>query len=97
MRRRLLKRAMGVLTAREQRIFTARRLEDPALTLEDLSKEFGVSRERIRQIEVRAFEKVQQAMKKSLAELGERQRKARGDGADASTLLAPGTLSPVHP
>ena len=97
MRRRLLKRAMAVLSAREQRILTARRLEDPALTLENLSKEFGVSRERIRQIEVRAFEKVQQAMKKSLARLGERQRKARRDRADASTLLVPGTLLPVRP
>ncbi|MCH7930496.1 MAG: RNA polymerase sigma factor RpoH [Proteobacteria bacterium] len=97
MRRRLLKRAMAVLSAREQRILTARRLEDPALTLENLSKEFGVSRERIRQIEVRAFEKVQQAMKKSLARLGERQRKARRNAAEASPPLVPGTLLPVRP
>ena len=59
----LLKEAMGKLTEREQRVFTARRLQDDPATLEDLSQEFGVSRERIRQIEVRAFEKVQKAVK----------------------------------
>ena len=58
-----LKSAMRVLNDRERRIFEARRLaEDPA-TLEQLSEEFGVSRERVRQIEVRAFEKVQAAVK----------------------------------
>ncbi|MBK9080046.1 MAG: RNA polymerase sigma factor RpoH [Hyphomicrobium sp.] len=61
-RRSYLKSAMSVLNDRERRVFEARRLaEDPA-TLEDLSAEFGVSRERIRQIEVRAFEKVQKAV-----------------------------------
>lgn len=61
-RRSYLKSAMSVLNDRERRVFEARRLaEDPA-TLEDLSEEFGVSRERIRQIEVRAFEKVQKAV-----------------------------------
>ena len=56
---------MATLNDRERRIFEARRLaEDPA-TLEDLSAEFGVSRERIRQIEVRAFEKVQKAVQAS--------------------------------
>jgi RNA polymerase sigma-32 factor len=56
---------MATLNDRERRIFEARRLaEDPA-TLEDLSEEFGVSRERIRQIEVRAFEKVQAAVQKA--------------------------------
>ena len=45
------------------RVFEARRLKDEPVTLEDLSQEFGVSRERIRQIEVRAFEKVQKAVK----------------------------------
>ena len=64
-RRRYLATALGSLNDRERRIFAARRLaEDPA-TLEDLSTEFGVSRERIRQIEVRAFEKVQKAVKGS--------------------------------
>ncbi|ESR27048.1 RNA polymerase sigma factor RpoH [Lutibaculum baratangense] len=61
-RRRMLVDAMGTLNDREKRIFTARRLEEEPLTLEELSGEFGVSRERVRQIEVRAFEKVQQAM-----------------------------------
>lgn len=61
-RKGYLSSALSELTDRERRIFEARRLaEDPA-TLEDLSTEFGVSRERIRQIEVRAFEKVQKAV-----------------------------------
>ena len=58
-----LKQALGVLNERERRIFEARRLTDDPATLEDLSSEFGVSRERIRQIEVRAFDKVQKAVK----------------------------------
>jgi RNA polymerase sigma-32 factor len=53
------------LNDREKRIFEARRLAEEPATLEDLSAEFGVSRERIRQIEVRAFEKVQAAVRKS--------------------------------
>jgi len=61
-RRSYLASAMGNLNDRERRIFEARRLSDDPLTLEDLSEEFGVSRERIRQIEVRAFEKVQKAV-----------------------------------
>ena len=69
MRRGLLDRAMGHLSEREQRIFNARRLHDTPLTLETLSKEYGISRERVRQIEVRAFEKVQKAMLKGLSEL----------------------------
>ena len=55
--------AMKVLNAREKRIFEARRLAEEPMTLEDLAAEFGVSRERVRQIEVRAFEKVQTAAK----------------------------------
>jgi RNA polymerase sigma-32 factor len=62
-----LRDALGVLNPRERRIFEARRLADDPMTLEDLSGEFGVSRERVRQIEVRAFEKVQDAVKKNLA------------------------------
>src|SRR6185295_15733146 len=68
-RRQLLKDAMGVLNERERRIFEARRLAEEPVTLEDLSSEFGVSRERVRQIEVRAFEKVQKAVKKGAKEL----------------------------
>jgi RNA polymerase sigma-32 factor len=64
-RKSLLARAITTLNERERQIFEARRLaEDPA-TLEELSARFSVSRERIRQIEVRAFEKVQKAMKPS--------------------------------
>lgn len=63
-RRALLKEAMDVLDEREMRIFQARRIEEPSLTLEELSEEFDVSRERVRQIEVRAFEKVQRAVKR---------------------------------
>jgi RNA polymerase sigma-32 factor len=62
-----LKNALGVLNERERRIFEARRLADEPVTLEDLSSEFGVSRERVRQIEVRAFEKVQAAVKAGVA------------------------------
>jgi RNA polymerase sigma-32 factor len=63
MRHGLLQDAMEKLTDRERRVFEARRLKDDPVTLEDLSQEFGVSRERIRQIEVRAFDKVQKAVK----------------------------------
>ena len=59
--------ALDVLNERERRIFEARRLADDPVTLEDLASEFGVSRERVRQIEVRAFEKVQKAVKTRVA------------------------------
>jgi RNA polymerase sigma-32 factor len=72
-RKAYLKSAMATLNDREKRVFEARRLHDDPATLEDLSAEFGVSRERIRQIEVRAFEKVQKAVQKS----------ARSDEIDA--------------
>ncbi len=62
-----LKDALGVLNPRERRILEARRLAEDPITLEDLSGEFGVSRERVRQIEVRAFEKVQEAVKRNIA------------------------------
>jgi RNA polymerase sigma-32 factor len=62
-RREMLTGAMSSLNDRERRIFQARRLADDPVTLEDLSTEFGISRERVRQIEVRAFEKVQDAVK----------------------------------
>ncbi|MXN65416.1 RNA polymerase sigma factor RpoH [Stappia sp. GBMRC 2046] len=69
---KLLKDAMSVLNDRERRIFEARRLSEDPITLEELSGEFGVSRERVRQIEVRAFEKVQKAVKKSARALEQR-------------------------
>jgi RNA polymerase sigma-32 factor len=64
-RRNYLEQALGKLNERERRIFEARRLAEDAETLEDLAQEFGVSRERIRQIEVRAFEKVHDAVQKA--------------------------------
>jgi RNA polymerase sigma-32 factor len=66
-RRKALGEALTVLNDRERRIFEARRLADDPITLEDLASEFGVSRERVRQIEVRAFEKVQRAVKNRVA------------------------------
>ena len=62
-----LRQALGVLNPRERRIFEARRLMDDPVTLEDLSDEFAISRERVRQIEVRAFEKVQAAVRSGVA------------------------------
>ncbi len=66
-RRRALSDALSVLNDRERRIFEARRLVDEPITLEELADEFGVSRERVRQIEVRAFEKVQKAVRNRVA------------------------------
>ncbi|GEL51375.1 RNA polymerase sigma factor RpoH [Acetobacter tropicalis] len=65
-RKALLASAMDTLNDREKHIFTERRLKDEPSTLEDLAHEYGISRERVRQIEVRAFEKVQAAMKKEV-------------------------------
>ncbi|MGA6964309.1 MAG: RNA polymerase sigma factor RpoH [Xanthobacteraceae bacterium] len=66
-RRKALGESLSVLNDRERRIFEARRLADDPITLGDLASEFGVSRERVRQIEVRAFEKVQRAVKNRVA------------------------------
>jgi RNA polymerase sigma-32 factor len=66
-RRKALGEALNVLNDRERRIFEARRLSEDPITLEQLAEEFGVSRERVRQIEVRAFEKVQNAVKHRIA------------------------------
>ena len=63
----LLGDAMSILNDREKRIFEARRLTEKPITLEELSEEFGVSRERIRQIEVRAFEKIQKEVQTAAA------------------------------
>lgn len=62
-RHALLTQAMETLNERERDIIRERRLKDEPATLEDLSKTYGISRERVRQIEVRAFEKLQKAMK----------------------------------
>lgn len=64
-RRALLADGLAQLNDRERRIIEARRLSDEPLTLEDLSQEFSISRERVRQIEVRAFEKLQTAMQEA--------------------------------
>ena len=68
-RHKALGEALTVLNDRERRIFEARRLADEPITLEELADEFGVSRERVRQIEVRAFEKVQKAVKSNIASM----------------------------
>ncbi|MEQ8394928.1 RNA polymerase sigma factor RpoH [Thalassobaculum sp.] len=67
-RRALLNNAMETLNDRERHILTERRLRDDPTTLEDLSQEYGISRERVRQIEVRAFEKLQKAIKNAAME-----------------------------
>ncbi len=61
-----LREALAVLNPRDRRIFEARRLQDDPMTLEELSAEFDISRERVRQIEVRAFEKIQDAVRANL-------------------------------
>jgi RNA polymerase sigma-32 factor len=66
-RRKALGEALTVLSDRERRIFEARRLAEEPITLEELAGEFGVSRDRVRQIDVRAFEKVQKAVKNRIA------------------------------
>jgi RNA polymerase sigma-32 factor len=66
-RRKALSDALGVLTRRDRRIFEGRRLAEDPITLAELAGEFGVSRERVRQIEVCAFEKVQNAIKNRVA------------------------------
>src|ERR1700745_1564955 len=68
-RHKALGEALTGLNDRERRIFEARRLADEPITLEELADEFGVSRERVRQIEVRAFEKVQKAVKNNIAHM----------------------------
>ncbi len=80
-RSELLVEGMKVLNEREQRILTARRLQDEPATLEDLSKEYGISRERVRQIEVRAFEKLQTAIRDAA------KAKRVGGGAEATVAL----------
>ncbi|MFN3461305.1 MAG: RNA polymerase sigma factor RpoH [Oceanibaculum sp.] len=67
-RRKLLTQSMKVLNDRERNILMQRRLREDPMTLEDLSQEYGISRERVRQIEVRAFEKLQKAMKNAAIE-----------------------------
>ncbi|GEO82933.1 RNA polymerase sigma factor RpoH [Pararhodospirillum oryzae] len=71
--RQLLRDALSTLTERERHIITARRLRSEPVTLEELGGEYGVSRERVRQIENRAFEKLQSSVRKAARALNERQ------------------------
>jgi RNA polymerase sigma-32 factor len=80
-RQTLLSAALDELTPRERDILEARRLRDEPITLEDLSVKYDISRERVRQIEVRAFEKLQQKMKAALA-------RARAETLDARKALS---------
>lgn len=73
-----LQDALGLLNPRARQIFEARRLTDVPMTLEALSDKFGISRERVRQIEVRSFEKVQVAMKVRIAKAGRDQSRRLG-------------------
>jgi RNA polymerase sigma-32 factor len=66
-RKALLTNAMKTLSTRERDILIQRRLKDDPATLEDLAQHYGVSRERVRQIEVRAFERLQKSMKAQVA------------------------------
>jgi RNA polymerase sigma-32 factor len=66
-RKKALREALSVLSKRERRIFEARQLVDEPITLQDLAAEFGISRERVRQIEARAFQKVQKAVRVAIA------------------------------
>ena len=76
LRRDMLARAMETLNEREMHILTERRLKDEPATLEDLSQHYGISRERVRQIEVRAFEKLQKAMKAAMRDQADARRDA---------------------
>jgi RNA polymerase sigma-32 factor len=80
-RRKALGEALTVLNERERRIFEARRLADKPITLEELADEFGVSRERVRQIEGGAFEKIQEAVKRIVS--------PASNSVDVEALLAP--------
>ena len=88
-RRSALDHALTVLNDRERRIFQARRLADEPVTLEELAEEFGVSRERVRQIEVRAFEKVQKAVKNKVSAM-------ETPAAIAAASTAPKPSLPAH-
>jgi len=68
-RRKALGEALSVLDKRERRIFEARRLAEDPMTLHDLAAEFGISRERVRQIEARAFQKIQRAVQIAIAQM----------------------------
>jgi len=79
LRRDMLNTAMQTLNEREMHILTERRLKDSPSTLEELSKVYSISRERVRQIEVRAFEKLQKAMREAMSEQAAERRAARDE------------------
>ncbi len=81
-RHKLLQHALKGLNERERHILNERRLKDEPTTLEDLSQHYGISRERVRQIEVRAFEKLQKAMKNAVVLEGKVIEKAIEKGID---------------
>ncbi len=83
-RKALLNGALKTLNERERHILIERRLKDNPTTLEDLSQQYNISRERVRQIEVRAFEKLQKAMH---AQVAERRRAAADRGAAAAAAV----------
>jgi RNA polymerase sigma-32 factor len=83
-RKALLKGALATLNQRERHILIERRLKDEPTTLEDLSQHYAISRERVRQIEVRAFEKLQKAMHTQVAE---QRRAARAAGSAAQAAM----------
>jgi RNA polymerase sigma-32 factor len=85
-RRELLSTALDELNEREREIIAARRLQEEPSTLEELSQKYGISRERVRQIEVRAFEKLQTQMKRTLAE---RRSHIRSSSATANPAPSP--------
>ena len=91
-RRRLFKESLGILNEREKHILTERRLKEEPATLEQLSRHYGVSRERIRQIEARAFEKLQRAVRGALRREREEARAARGGAPNSgpNSDLSPG-------
>jgi RNA polymerase sigma-32 factor len=91
-RHKALGEALTVLNDRERRIFEARRLADDPITLEELADEFGVSRERVRQIEVRAFEKVQKAVRQRVAAM---QMPGTGSNAAPASWVAAMSMSPT--
>ncbi|WP_227310348.1 RNA polymerase sigma factor RpoH [Acidisoma cellulosilyticum] len=83
-RKTLLANAMKVLNDRERHILIERRLKDDATTLEDLSQRYRISRERVRQIEVRAFEKLQTSMKTQIADRRQQIKQHPGAGSLAN-------------
>ena len=91
-RRRLFKESLDILNEREKHILAERRLKEEPATLEQLSRHYGVSRERIRQIEARAFEKLQRAVRGALRREREEARAARGGAPNSgpNSDLSPG-------